>query len=145
MKQMQRLNTVNSIAGTAADQPARYRAIALLLIGCVLMFLALELGTTWLTGSFDMTGSALITTIIMLGLALGLEKQFFNHSWLTALQALGCRRPRLPALVVVKIITLIMAAFLPLFAHVTGVHVSLRGDWWWLLIGVVALNGIAEE
>src|SRR4051794_21049864 len=108
MKHMQRLNTVNPIAGTAAEQPARYRAIALLLSGCVLMFLVLQLGTTWLTSSFDMTWSALLTTITMLGLALVLEKQCFNRRWSTGLQALGFRRPRLPALAVAGIIALIM-------------------------------------
>src|SRR5689334_22555593 len=134
------LNTVRALAVTTSASPAR-TAIALLLVGCALMFVVLQIGTTWLTGRFDMTWSALIATTTMLGLALLLDKLFFKRGLLPALRALGFRRPNLPALAVAGIIALIMLAFFPLFTLATGVPVNLRSDWWWILIGAVALNG----
>jgi len=144
MKRTHPLNTVRALAVTTSAPPAR-TTIGLILVGCALMFLVLQIGTTWLTGRFDMTWSALIATSTMLGLALLLEKLFFKRGRLPALRALGFRRPNPPALAVAGIIALIMLAFFPLFTLVTGIPVSLRSDWWWILIGAVALNGIAEE
>ncbi len=144
MKRTHPLITVRALAVTTSAPPAR-TTIGLTLVGCALMFLVLQIGTTWLTGRIDMTWSALIATSTMLGLALLLEKLFFKRGLLPALRALGFRRPNAHALAVAGIIAPIMLAFFPLFTLVTGVQVSVRSDWWWILIGAIALNGIAEE
>ena len=43
------------------------------------------------------------------------------------------------------IVTAVMAAFFPLYSIATGVPIVLRSDWVWILVGAVALNGLAEE
>ena len=68
---------------------ASQRVITLLLIGSVILFATLEIGVTWLAGQVDQTWAALIVTVIMLILALILEKFFFGLNPLDALRGLG--------------------------------------------------------
>jgi membrane protease YdiL (CAAX protease family) len=42
-------------------------------------------------------------------------------------------------------VTLIMLGFFPVFTAATGADVTLKADWWWILAGAIALNGIGEE
>jgi membrane protease YdiL (CAAX protease family) len=46
---------------------------------------------------------------------------------------------------VAAIIGLSMLVFFPVFSLATGTQITLKADWLWILVGVVALNGIGEE
>jgi membrane protease YdiL (CAAX protease family) len=81
----------------------------------------------------------------MIGLALLLERLFFKRAPLDALYVLGYKRLNLPSFVVAGCITLVALGFFPIFTLVTGAAVTLKSNWWWILIGAIALNGIAEE
>ena len=131
---------------TGGAQPgARFGPVARILAGCAVLFLVLQLGATWLMGTFDPTVSALIASAAMLGAALLVEKLLFGRGPSAALAALGFGRPAPRALLVAAVVALIMLAVFLLFTRLAGVQVSLSGDWLWILLGAVALNGIAEE
>jgi membrane protease YdiL (CAAX protease family) len=38
-----------------------------------------------------------------------------------------------------------MLAFFPLYSVATGTPLGLKSDWLWVLVGAIALNGLAEE
>lgn len=121
------------------------RAIGSILIGCAGMFLILQIGTTWLAGKLDMTWAALIVTAIMLGVAVVCERLVFKHTLPQALRVLGFGRLNVRALLAVVVIACIMLMFFPVFSLITDTQVRLKSDWLWILIGAIALNGIAEE
>jgi membrane protease YdiL (CAAX protease family) len=76
---------------------------------------------------------------------LGAHRLLFSQSLSAAAKEIGFVRPRTPMLMVALLITLPMWAFLPLLAWTSDVTVALRPDWPTVLLGVVLLNGIAEE
>lgn len=124
--------------------PAR-DPIAYIVLGALLMFLVLELGVAWLGGWFDPTWSALIASAAMVALALLFERVFFHRAPRTALYILGYKRVDVPSLVVGACVTLVMLFFFPVFSAATGAQLTLKSNWLWILIGAIALNGIAEE
>ncbi len=132
-------------AASLGTTPTATSTLAPVLIGCALMFVVIEFGPTWLTQWLDQPASAILATIAMLAVAMVLERAFYRRDALAAFAALGFNRPRVAAIAVAAILALVMLAFFPAFALVTGARIALRADWWWLLIGAVALNGVAEE
>lgn len=123
----------------------RMTTIGLVLLGCLLLYLILQLGLNWLTPRLDQTWSQLLVATIMLIVALLIEKLFWGRQPLAALRVLGFGRAKWQAILVAVIISVLMLLFFPLFAWATGAHITLKPDWWWIVIGGVALNGIAEE
>ncbi|HEX5943698.1 MAG TPA: CPBP family intramembrane glutamic endopeptidase [Anaerolineales bacterium] len=121
------------------------RAVTSILIGCAIMFGILHYGVTWLAGLLDQTWAALITTIVMLVVALGLEKLFFNRNPVPGLSVLGFGRPDPRALLVAAIIAMIMLAFFPIFSLITDAQITLKSGWLWILLAIVTFNGIGEE
>ena len=73
------------------------------------------------------------------------ERMFFTDRLNDCLRAVGFSRAPWPVLVVAGFSSIPMWAFLPLTGWMKGVQVDLRPDWLPLLIGVVMVNGIAEE
>jgi membrane protease YdiL (CAAX protease family) len=132
---------------SAPDRPAQPTRdpIAYTLLGAILLFLVLELGVAWLAGWLDPTWSALIASVAMVALALLLERVFFHRAPRAALYILGYKRVDVPSLVVGACVVLVMLAFFPIFAAATGAQLTLKSDWLWILVGAIALNGIAEE
>jgi membrane protease YdiL (CAAX protease family) len=125
--------------------PARVGAMTRILLGCLVMFAVIQFGPGWLASRFDQTWSFAIATAVMLGVALLLGRVFFASGPAATLRDLGFGRPPLRALAVAAVVTLVMLAFFPVFAAATGADISLKADWWWILAGAVALNGIGEE
>lgn len=121
------------------------RATSSILSGCAVMFLILQVGGTWLAGLFDLTWAALIVTAIMLTVTAVCERLVFTLTLPQALQALGFRRPPARALLAAGSITCVMLLFFPMFSFIADTPVRLRNDWLWILMGAIALNGIAEE
>ena len=121
------------------------RAILSILIGCAMMFAILELGVTFLAALLDQTWAALIVTAIMVLVAVLFERQAFKKDAVQGLRAIGYGRPDPRAILVAVIIGLVMLAFFPIFSLVTGAQITLKPNWWWILAGAIALNGIGEE
>jgi membrane protease YdiL (CAAX protease family) len=82
---------------------------------------------------------------VMLTVALLLEKLFWGRQPLAALRQLGLGGATWGAVGVALILSILLLLFFPIFAWVTGATVRPRPDWWWIAIGAVAANGIAEE
>jgi membrane protease YdiL (CAAX protease family) len=116
-----------------------------ILIGCAVMFTILQFGLPWLASVLDQTWGALIVTGFMLLVALILEKSFFKRSLVEGFLALGFGRPNPRAILVASIIGIIMMTFFPVFSLITGAQISLKPDWLWILLAIVAFNGIGEE
>lgn len=123
----------------------RLSVTGMVLLGALLLYLILQLGLNWLTPWLDQTWSQLLVATSMLIVALLLEKIFWGRQPLAALRMLGFGRASGRAVLVAVIIGALMLLFFPLYAWATGASIILKPDWWWLVIGAIALNGIAEE
>ena len=121
------------------------RATGLILLGCAVMFLILQVGTTWLAEMLDPTWAALIVTALMLSVAVVCERVVFTLRLPQALRALGFGRPHARTLLLAGSIAASMLLFFPVFALTTAAPLRLKPDWLWILVGAIALNGVAEE
>jgi membrane protease YdiL (CAAX protease family) len=109
------------------------------------MFAVLQFGTPWLMRWLDQPASAIVATATMVILALAFERAFYGRGPLRGLAALGWGTPPAGAIAAAAILALAMLAFFPLAAAATGAAIALRPDWWWVLLGAIAFNGIGEE
>jgi membrane protease YdiL (CAAX protease family) len=116
-----------------------------ILVGCALMFVVLQGGLNVLLPHLDLTWSSLIVTASMFAVAFAVEGLAFDRTPRQALAALGFGRPQSGALLAAAIIAAAMISFFPIYSLVTGTPFSLRSDWPWVLVGAIALNGLAEE
>jgi membrane protease YdiL (CAAX protease family) len=109
------------------------------------MFLILQVGATWLAGLFDLTWAALIVTALMLLTAAVFERLVFNLTLPQAFRVLGFGPPTARAMLAAALIACIMLLFFPVFSFITEVPIRLQPNWPWILVGAIALNGVAEE
>jgi membrane protease YdiL (CAAX protease family) len=79
------------------------------------------------------------------GAILVAERLLFSSTWDKAVAAVGFVPVRMAAVIVALVVSLPMWAFLPLYAWLNGAQVSLNPNWLALLVGVILVNGIAEE
>jgi membrane protease YdiL (CAAX protease family) len=121
------------------------RDVGRILAGCALMFVVLQGGALLLLPRLDLTWTSLIVAAVMLATAFAIERAVFKRDLAQAAKALGFGRPESGAVVVAVIITAGMLAFFPLYSVATGTPFGLKADWLWVLAGVIAVNGIAEE
>jgi membrane protease YdiL (CAAX protease family) len=119
--------------------------VSRILVGCVVLFAVLQFGPAWLAVWFDPTVSVVLAAAAMLAIALVLGRALFGAGPAAMLASLGFRRPPARAVAVAGIVTLLMLAFFPIVTATTGATFTLKDDWWWILVGAVALNGIGEE
>lgn len=124
---------------------SRITTTGLVLFGAFLLFLILQVGLTWLAPRMDQTWSQLPVAAVMLTVALLLEKLFWGRSPVAALCVLGFGGATWGTIGVAVILSALLLLFFPIFAWVTGATVRLKPDWWWIAIGALAVNGIAEE
>jgi membrane protease YdiL (CAAX protease family) len=73
------------------------------------------------------------------------ERFVFGPGWLRVFSTLGFVRPHVRAIVVALAVSIPIWLFLPLFGLFSGAPVGLRTGWLMILIGIVLVNGIAEE
>lgn len=123
----------------------RISTTGLVLLGALLLFLILQVCLTWLAPRMDQTWSQLLVAAVMLTVALLLEKLFWGRQPLAALRVLGFGKATWRAVLVAVILSGLLLLFFPIFAWVTGAQITLKPDWWWIAIGALAANGIAEE
>jgi membrane protease YdiL (CAAX protease family) len=135
----------NLITLTPTEERSAQQTTWLVLLSAVVMFLILQFGVTFLTSIIDLTWSAFIGTTAMLGFALSFERIVFARHPVEALRALGWGRAKFRAVLVAVILIIPMLAFFPIVSLIWGVPMELRSDWFWILVGAIALNGIGEE
>jgi membrane protease YdiL (CAAX protease family) len=116
-----------------------------IVVGSAVMYLVLQGGLTLLTLRIDQTLAVIVVAAAMMVVAFVIERLSFGRDIPHAFRALGLSRPRGRAMIVSLAITAAMAAFFPIYSLATGVPMELRPDWLWVLVGAIALNGIAEE
>lgn len=79
------------------------------------------------------------------GATLAAERLLFSQTWRQAWQVVGFVPARLAAVVVALLVGLPMWLFLPLLAWLQDTPIQLQPDWPALLLGVILVNGLAEE
>jgi hypothetical protein len=137
--------TVDALGiSTTVAHPER-GTLARILVASTLLFVVLQGGLNLLVPRLGLTWSSLIVAAAMLAAAFAVERLAFQRSPVRALASLGFGRPRPGALLAAAIIAVAMLAFFPVYSLATGTPFSLRSDWVWVLVGAIALNGIAEE
>ena len=129
----------------ALSRQALWKTISKVLAGFIPMFLILQIGLVLLQPRLGVPWYVLIPAVVMLGVALGFEMLFFKRQPLQALRQLGYGFPGGRAIVVALIISGVMLLFFPVLSLASGARLSLNSDWALTLIGIIVLNGLAEE
>jgi membrane protease YdiL (CAAX protease family) len=94
----------------------------------------------------DGTGrSGLAVLAAVLAAAVLVERLLFRCSWAAVPALLGWGRPGGHALGTAALVSVLVLLVYPLFGAVSGAALHLRPGWPWLLVGVFAMNGVAEE
>lgn len=137
--------TVDALSRSPEVAHSNRKDLGRILAGAALMYLVLQGGLTLLIPRFDLTWASLIVALAMFAVAFAIEGLVFRRNPLEALAALGFGRPNPGALLAAGIIVAAMLAFFPLYSVATGTQFSLKADWLWVLVGAIALNGLAEE
>lgn len=104
-----------------------YRGIAILLAGADWTLVML------LISAIVVTGSALAWSLI--------HKVPFH----TSLRAIGFGTPNWRTLGIAVVLSLLMVAFIPIYAMITKTDIHLQENWLWILLGVLTGIGITEE
>ena len=106
------------------------------------VLLSVLLGTAQLDGT-GRFGLAILTVVLLTGIAV--EGLVYRNRPRKALRLLGFARPGGRALLAACIVGALVQLAYPLTSWFTGASLSLRPDWPWLLIGIFAFHGLAEE
>jgi membrane protease YdiL (CAAX protease family) len=111
------------------------------LIGCTVL-VGLLFGTSQVdaTGRF---GLLILTVVLLAGIAV--ERAIFGVPPRKALRLLGFGRSGGRALLAACVVGALVLFVYPLTSWLTGATLTLRPDWPWLLVGIFAFHGLAEE
>jgi membrane protease YdiL (CAAX protease family) len=93
----------------------------------------------------DPTTGFLVASAVSVGAAVGLDMLLFRRTLKPAWHNLGFGRPEARTLLVTALIGALMLGFFPVFSWVTGASFDLPERWFWVLTGLFAIHGIAEE
>jgi membrane protease YdiL (CAAX protease family) len=106
------------------------------------VLLAVLLGTSQIdaTGRF---GLAILAVVLLSGVVV--ERLIYRVPAREALRRLGFGRPGGRALLAAGIVGALVQLVYPVTSAITGANLTLRPDWPWLLIGLFAFHGLAEE
>ena len=122
------------------DTPAQW---ARLLAGLVLVFALFHyLGHA--LGS-DRGQAGLVIALLVVGTTLAVERTVFGQGLASALRSLGLGRPKRRGLVVVAAVCTILLLVVLVFSTTSRVATAFLPGWRWLLPGLFAQGGIAEE
>lgn len=125
----------------SVQPPIRRRAWWPFLAGFLVIWGALHA-----TASLDATGKlGLVILAVTLSAAALIEVFVYRTPTPHLPRLLGFGRPRGRALVVAGGVSAVILGVFPLFTLLTGQSLALRSSWPWLLIGIFAFHGLAEE
>lgn len=88
-------------------------------------------------------GLAILAAVLLTGLAV--ERWLDGAGGRAALRRLGFGRPGGRAVLAATVVSGLVLLVYPLATALTGAPLSLRPDWPWLLLGIFAFHGLAEE
>ena len=114
------------------------------LIGGVLVVFAVFHGAATLLGS-DRGQAGLPVCLLVVAATLGFERLFFQRSLATSAQALGLSYPTVRGLLTAAVLCALLLLVFPLFAYFARVSLAFYPGAGWLLVGLFAQAGIAEE
>ncbi|WP_395729399.1 CPBP family intramembrane glutamic endopeptidase [Nakamurella sp.] len=104
------------------------------------------LGVLLGTAELDPTGRyGLVILAAVLVTALVVERFLYRLPPRKALRRLGFARPTGRSVLTAGVVGGLVLLVYPLATAVTGTSVQLRPDWPWLLVGIFAFHGLAEE
>jgi membrane protease YdiL (CAAX protease family) len=119
--------------------------IAKLLLGAVPVIAALVAAAFVVPADFPLLLRQIILCAVGVGGMIIAEYALFGPGGKRIAIALGFVAPHFRAVIVALLVGVPMWAFLPLYGWFTGTAVTLNGNWIPILVGVVLVNGIAEE
>jgi membrane protease YdiL (CAAX protease family) len=93
----------------------------------------------------DRGEAGLVVAGLVVGATLLVEVVWFRRSITSAVHAVGLGRPRGQGLAVSALVSCLLLLVLPTFALATGAAVTTTAGWPWLVPGLLAQAGIAEE
>ena len=120
--------------------PQRLRPLSFLLGFGVLYAVLAGLAEVDATGRL---GVAILLAVVITAIAV--EWVIDRTRPATSLRLLGFGRPRGRAVLVALAIAALLQAVFPLVSGLTGRTLALRPGWPWLLVGIFAFHGLAEE
>jgi membrane protease YdiL (CAAX protease family) len=111
--------------------------------GFVLIWLVLDRSAAFFHSTYGEAGLGICA--LVLAAAVVVEMLVSRTSPGEAIRALGIGRPSARAVVIGLLLCLALLLFYPVLSWVTGTPLRLRGNWLWLIPGLFAQGGIAEE
>ena len=103
-------------------------------------------GTLALLGSGGLTAAGGIAALLVTAIvAAGAERLLLRTAPGRLVERLGLGRPTAGALAIALAVSAACLAVFPLLTLLTGQAAELRDDWLWLLAGLFAYHGLAEE
>ena len=130
----------SSASSGSIDTPAEW---ARLLAGLLVVFALFQLLGHLLGSDRGQTG--VVIAFVVLGATLLVERLMFEQRLPTAARSVGLARPRIRGLVVVGAVCLALLLTVFVFAATAAVSTMFLTGWGWLLPGLFAQAGIAEE
>ena len=124
--------------------PVHRKRFFTVLAGFVLLFLLLD-RTPLLLANQDPTSGFLVASAVLVVAAVSLDMLLFRRTLPATWRNLGFGRPEMRTLIVTTLIGALMTGFFPVFSWVTGASFALPQGWLWVLAGLFAIHGIAEE
>jgi membrane protease YdiL (CAAX protease family) len=124
------------------DQPAP-GGLAALIAGLALVF-ALFQGLAHTLGS-DRGQAGLLVAAVVIAALVAVERLLFGQSPAAALRSLGFGPPAMKGLAIALGLGVLLVAVIPTYAAMNGVSVAPYPGWMWLLPGLFAQGGVAEE
>ena len=95
---------------------------------------------------FDATGRfGVLILAVTVAVGIAVERVLYRNGPREALRLLGFGRPGGRALLAALVVGALLLLVYPVTTAVTGAAITLRPDWPWLLIGIFAFHGLAEE
>ena len=89
--------------------------------------------------------SFFVTALVVIATAFTVEMALFKQSFAQAVARLGLGRPSARVVAVTALFGGLMLACYPLITAITGAKFTLPSNAGWMLLGIAAMNGIAEE
>ena len=114
------------------------------ILGFLLIYGTLE-GVARLLGDALPTENALLITAAVLIAAVVVEIGLFKQNWHFVFRDLGFGWPGWRAMGVALLIAVLQLAAYPLITWLTGYRWTLPPNWLWIMVGIFALHGVAEE
>jgi membrane protease YdiL (CAAX protease family) len=111
--------------------------------GFFLLWLVMDRGAAWLGSYRGEMGVVVAVTVI--ATAMALEKTLFGTSWSGVLRALGLSLPQKRGLLAGFGLSALLLSFFPVYAWLNGLSLGISQDAAFLVIGLFAQGGIAEE